>query len=103
MIQRWSGCTWSSSSPWHELMARFRLSGAGAWLFPRHARRDDRLANIRAIDRHVAQQPPVNVAVAIDARHSHRAAVEQVMQLVRRRIAEPRFLGAARRVSLRRV
>ena len=51
-------------------------------IFPRDAGADHRLADIRAIDRHVAQQPPVNVAVAVDAGHRHRAAVEQREQLV---------------------
>jgi len=54
--------------------------------------------HIRAIHLQVPQQPPVNVAVAVDAGHRHRAAVEQRVQLVGRFIAELRFVGAARRV-----
>lgn len=78
-----------------------RPSSAG--IFPSDAGADHRLADIPPADRHIPQQPPISVTVAVDGGHRHRARIEQGAQRLGRMVAQLRFMGAAGRMRLGRV
>src|SRR5438067_453647 len=70
-------------------------------IVPRQPRRDHRVGDVLAGYPYGADA--ASVAVGPQPADPQRPAAQQLRQLLRRRLAEPRFLGAARRVRLRRV